>query len=58
MSDTSIFVGAESGGANPQNLELSRAAMSGSPTSRTHEIFAVRQPDNQSQRGILGGLLG
>jgi DNA helicase HerA-like ATPase len=89
VGDNSIFIGAESGGANPQNLELSRAnrhgliagatgtgktvtlqgiveglsaagvptfladvkgdlaglAMAGSPTSKTHEIFAARARD-------------
>ncbi|MEA3081453.1 MAG: double-strand break repair helicase HerA and related ATPase [Sphingomonadales bacterium] len=89
MGDNSIFIGAEPGGANPQNLELSRAnrhgliagatgtgktvtlqgivedlsaagvptfvadvkgdlaglAMAGSPTSKTHEIFAARAKD-------------
>ena len=89
MSENSIFIGAESGGANPQTLELSRAnrhgliagatgtgktvtlqgiveglsargvptfladvkgdlaglAMAGSPTSKTHEIFAARAKD-------------
>ncbi|GAA4713637.1 DUF853 family protein [Sphingomonas lutea] len=89
MSDTGIFIGAASGGANPQQLELTRAnrhgliagatgtgktvtlqgivegfsavgvptfvadvkgdlaglAMAGSPTSKTHEIFAARAQD-------------
>lgn len=89
MSDNSIFIGAESGGGNPQKLELSRAnrhgliagatgtgktvtlqgivegmsaagiptfvadvkgdlsglAMAGSPTAKTHEIFAARAQD-------------
>ncbi|HEX8839156.1 MAG TPA: helicase HerA-like domain-containing protein, partial [Sphingomicrobium sp.] len=89
MSESSIFIGAESGGANPQKLELRRAnrhgliagatgtgktvtlqgvveslaaagvptfladvkgdlaglAMAGSPTSKTHQIFADRAKD-------------
>ena len=89
MTDAAIFIGAGSGGANPQQLELSRAnrhgliagatgtgktvtlqgivealsaagvptfvadvkgdlsglGMAGSPTSKTHEIFAARAQD-------------
>jgi uncharacterized protein len=89
LSDNSIFIGADSGGANPQKLELSRAnrhgliagatgtgktvtlqgiveglsaagvptfvadvkgdlaglSMPGSPTAKTHEIFAARATD-------------
>jgi uncharacterized protein len=89
LSDNSIFIGADSGGANPQKLELSRAnrhgliagatgtgktvtlqgiveglsaagvptfvadvkgdlaglSMPGSPTAKTHDIFAARATD-------------
>ena len=102
MSDNSIFIGAESGGGNPQKLELSRAnrhgliagatgtgktvtlqgivegmsaagvptfvadvkgdlsglAMAGSPTAKTHEIFAAARSRHRLCRLAVSRLPG